>query len=337
MARAAGQYAKPRSASVEVRDGAALPSYLGDVVNGEAFDAAVREPDPSRMLVARSCAEKTLSFIGQETFGEERRYFVSHEALLLEYEQQFLHDVGDQRYHLGTHMVWIGERTRSLKSPHVAMLAAVANPLGLKVGPETNPVELTAIVQKVTAHRRNRPILLITRLGAGAVRAKLPALVDAMAHEQRKTLWICDPMHGNTFTARSGRKTRSFDAVLQEINETVSLHAALGSNLDGLSLESAATMVTECVGGPDQLTEGDLSAGYETACDPRLNPRQLTALLRSVAACRRVLLPQAACGNPYRDCAADQDRCLGMTFASEPPVLVSQLSKRPQLSKGHST
>ncbi len=43
----AGQYAKPRSADIETRDGVTLPSYRGDIVNRAPFDAVSREPDPA--------------------------------------------------------------------------------------------------------------------------------------------------------------------------------------------------------------------------------------------------------------------------------------------------
>jgi 3-deoxy-D-arabino-heptulosonate 7-phosphate (DAHP) synthase class II len=52
IGRFAGQYAKPRSADLETRDGVSLPAYRGDIVNGPAFDAAARAPDPRRLVRA---------------------------------------------------------------------------------------------------------------------------------------------------------------------------------------------------------------------------------------------------------------------------------------------
>ena len=49
LGRMAGQYAKPRSAETETKDGASLPSYRGDIINGPAFTSADRIPDPARM------------------------------------------------------------------------------------------------------------------------------------------------------------------------------------------------------------------------------------------------------------------------------------------------
>ena len=50
VGRMAGQYAKPRSADVETKDGVTLPSYRGDIVNRAPFDAVSREPDPELLL-----------------------------------------------------------------------------------------------------------------------------------------------------------------------------------------------------------------------------------------------------------------------------------------------
>ena len=63
VGRMAGQYAKPRSADTEVRDGVTLPSYRGDIVNGLDFTAEARIPDPARMLRAYSASASTLNLI----------------------------------------------------------------------------------------------------------------------------------------------------------------------------------------------------------------------------------------------------------------------------------
>ncbi len=63
IGRIAGQYAKPRSADTEVRDGVSLPSFRGDIINRNAFTADDREPDPELMLRAYERAALTLNFI----------------------------------------------------------------------------------------------------------------------------------------------------------------------------------------------------------------------------------------------------------------------------------
>ena len=63
VGRLAGQFAKPRTDPTESRDGVALPAYRGDIVNGIAFDAAARTPDPARMLRAYSQSAATLNLL----------------------------------------------------------------------------------------------------------------------------------------------------------------------------------------------------------------------------------------------------------------------------------
>ncbi len=63
VGRMAGQYAKPRSADFETRDGVSLPSYRGDLVNRLPFTAEDREPDPMLMLRGYERASLTLNFV----------------------------------------------------------------------------------------------------------------------------------------------------------------------------------------------------------------------------------------------------------------------------------
>jgi len=63
VGRMAGQYAKPRSANLETRDGESLPSYRGDLINRSPFNSADREPDPDLMLRAYERAALTLNFV----------------------------------------------------------------------------------------------------------------------------------------------------------------------------------------------------------------------------------------------------------------------------------
>ncbi len=63
VGRFAGQYAKPRSADLETRDGVTLPSYRGDLVNGPDFTAEARRPDPKRMIEGHSRSALTMNFV----------------------------------------------------------------------------------------------------------------------------------------------------------------------------------------------------------------------------------------------------------------------------------
>ena len=63
VGRMAGQFAKPRSADTETKDGVTLPSYFGDNVNGIEFTPEARRNDPQRMVRAYSQAAATLNLL----------------------------------------------------------------------------------------------------------------------------------------------------------------------------------------------------------------------------------------------------------------------------------
>lgn len=69
IGRMAGQYAKPRSSDTETRDGITLPAYRGDIINGSAFTAEARIPDPERMIEAYHVSAATLNLIRAFTHG----------------------------------------------------------------------------------------------------------------------------------------------------------------------------------------------------------------------------------------------------------------------------
>jgi 3-deoxy-7-phosphoheptulonate synthase len=63
VGRVAGQFAKPRSHQMEVRQGLTLPSYQGDIINGYSFDQDSRRPDPNRMTKAYAQSASTLNLL----------------------------------------------------------------------------------------------------------------------------------------------------------------------------------------------------------------------------------------------------------------------------------
>ena len=102
----------------------------------------------------------------------------------------------------------------------------------------------------------------------------LPPLIEAVRASGRRVVWSCDPMHGNTRTTPAGVKTRSFDAILKDLESTIDAHAAAGTILGGVHFELTGEDVTECTGGAAGLTDEELSGNYASLCDPRLNYQQ---------------------------------------------------------------
>jgi len=120
-------------------------------------------------------------------------------------------------------------------------------------------------------------------MGASRVRDVLPALVEKVSATGHPVVWVCDPMHGNTFETDSGHKTRRFDDVVDEVTGFFAVHESLGTYPGGIHIELTGDDVTECVGGAEGIEEHHLGSRYETACDPRLNRQQSLELAFMVA------------------------------------------------------
>ena len=209
--------------------------------------------------------------------------FSSHEGLLLDYEEALTEKVGDRYYNLGAHFLWIGDRTRNLGDAHLEYFRGIENPIGIKVGKQMQPNALVEIINEVEPANRPGRITLISRIGAADVRGALPPLIAAVREAGQNIAWSCDPMHGNTTTTDTGLKTRDYDCILEELEAVFELHAAQGGQLAGVHFELTGEDVTECTGGPQELSEADLSRSYETYCDPRLNYAQSLELALRIA------------------------------------------------------
>lgn len=283
VGRFAGQYAKPRSADTETRDGVSLPSYRGDVVNAPEFTAEARVPDPRRMIKAHARSAMTMNFVralidggfadlhhpeywnlnwvgysplaneyqqmvasigdavrfmetlsGSEVHNLNRiDFYTSHEALLLPYEEALTREVPRQWgwFNLSTHYPWIGMRTAAVDGAHVEYLRGVRNPIAIKVGPSVTPDQLLRLIDVLNPEDEGGRLTFIHRMGASQIADKLPPLLDAVRRDGRRVLWVCDPMHGNTESTSNGFKTRRFDNVRSEVEQSFDLHAAAGTRL----------------------------------------------------------------------------------------------------------
>ncbi|MDR2564775.1 MAG: 3-deoxy-7-phosphoheptulonate synthase class II [Bifidobacteriaceae bacterium] len=333
MGRMAGQYAKPRSAATETRDGITLPAYRGDAVNGFEFTAQARRFDPWRMVEAYHHSSSTLNLIRAFTMGgfadlrqvqewnrgftanpayaryEELaaqidkavqfmgacgadfealkmvEFFSSHEALLLDYERALtrIDSRGGQPYDCSAHFLWIGERTRSPEGAHAELLSHVRNPLGVKVGPSAHASDVLRLADKLDPFQEPGRLTLITRMGADSVRAVLPGLVRAVQAAGRPVLWVCDPMHGNTFTTKGGVKTRRFDTVMEEVKGFFEVLREAGAVPGGMHVELTGDDVTEVMGGSEKIDDDALTRRYESLVDPRLNHQQALEMAFQVA------------------------------------------------------
>jgi len=334
MGRLAGQYFKPRSKTIEVREGVEMTSYLGDAVNAIEFEAGARTPDPERLLRAYHASGSALNLVRAFTMGgfadlrqvhawnqdfvrdsvagqryelmaadidralafmhacgadpeefQRVEFYAAHEALSMDYERALtrIDSRTGNPYDVSGHFLWIGERTRQLDGAHVHFASTISNPIGMKVGPTASPEDIVEAARILNPNNIPGRLSLITRMGAGEVKDKLPAIVQKVDASGVPVVWVCDPMHGNTREAATGHKTRLFDDVIAEVEGYFDVHRNLGTFPGGIHIELTGDDVTECVGGTGGVEESDLHQRYETACDPRLNREQSLELAFMVA------------------------------------------------------
>ncbi|PQQ24556.1 hypothetical protein C6H64_21095 [Photorhabdus luminescens] len=295
IGRIAGQYAKPRSQPAETQERVQLPSYRGDIVNGIDFTAVARQPDPQRMEAAYFHSAASLNYLRSlepNAVAHASRYYISHEALLLPYEQTQLQQDNTGNWYCGSgHFLWIGERTRHLDGAHVEFLRGVNNPIGVKVGLGMSSGELLRLIDCLNPDNELGRLSLITRFGIAEIQ-RLPALIQAVRDAGRAVLWFCDPMHGNGVQATNGLKTRHYDHIQEELDAFIEAHRHCGTQLHGIHLEASGQEVTECLGGPEQLLEDDLLRAYRSYCDPRLNPQQACAITARLSSQLSTIQPQ---------------------------------------------
>lgn len=212
-------------------------------------------------------------------------FHTCHEALVLDYEHAMtrIDSRTQEPYDVSAHFVWIGERTRQLSGAHVELLSRIRNPIGVKLGPTTTADDALALAARLNPLNESGRLTFITRFGAQRIRDGLPPLVEKVSASGIDVAWVCDPMHGNTFEASSGYKTRRFDDVIDEVQGFFDVHRAIGTWPGGIHVELTGDDVTECVGGGEELAEIDLGTRYESVCDPRLNRVQSLELAFLVA------------------------------------------------------
>ncbi|QIQ04371.1 class II 3-deoxy-7-phosphoheptulonate synthase [Streptomyces liangshanensis] len=252
-------------------------------------DFVARSPVGDRYAELAIQIDQALNFMRacgiDEPVQHAVEFFVSHEGLLLDYEEPLVREdpLTGRMYSSSGHMLWIGERTRQLDGAHVEFFSRIANPIAVKLGPGTSADTVLSLIDRLDPQREPGRLTFVVRMGSELVRDRLPPLVEKAAGHGAAVTWVCDPMHGNTFKAPSGHKTRSFDAIADEVKGFFEVHHDLGTHPGGLHLEFTGGDVTECVGGGTDVLLEDLADRYESACDPRLNRTQSLDLAFLVA------------------------------------------------------
>ena len=316
IGRMAGQFAKPRSQQFEDGD---VPIFRGDNVHQIQKTKAAREPNPERLRqgyhrakIIAGDLELLDSQMSSEVFlaelwklkdqlspewGEKlesiyhgqlhipsrpRPLFISHEALLLGYEQAMTHPYDGLYYNHGAHLLWLGNRTRDLGGGHVEYVRGIANPVGIKLGPETTSAELEGYLAKLNPESIPGKLVLITRFGFHQAAEKLSELIGVVDKMAIPVLWFSDPMHGQVVLTEWGQKTRYVEDIQAELNRVSQVLVEHNHHLSGVHLETTHELVRECIWRHDPLERSSLTP-YTSACDPRLTITQALHVMSSLA------------------------------------------------------
>jgi 3-deoxy-7-phosphoheptulonate synthase len=254
--------------------------FVASSLEGQRYERIAAEIDRALRFMAACGID-----LGAEEGLHQVDFWTCHEALILPYEECLtrMDSLTGEWYDCSAHMVWVGDRTRRIDGAHVEFASGINNPVGVKIGPSCTPDDVAALCDRLNPDRVPGRLTLITRFGTTRIADLLPPVVRRVEAEGHPVVWACDPMHGNTFTSGGGRKTRRFDDIMSELRSYFEVHRDEGTWPGGVHVELTGDDVTECLGGAEEIFEGDLGERYTTTCDPRLNARQSLDLAYRVA------------------------------------------------------
>jgi len=284
IARMGGQLFKPRSKPTEPSIWGPIASFRGEAVHSYKKDHVARSPDPHRLIKAHELITETIRL--KQSIAPQ--VFFSHEALHLGWEKALIRSESAKHYLGSAPLVWVGERTRDIDSPHIEMLRSAENVIGIKIGPTGTPRELRAYCLKLNPNNEPGKLVFILRLGLDGSTSKINTLLDSFKRlcPKQNVTWLVDPMHGNKHASLEGQKFRSFFEILSEVRLHASAHEKNGTKLGGVHLESTPESISEILGGA-KISKGvrqeQLLSGFDSYCDPRLNKHQCVELVESLA------------------------------------------------------
>ena len=128
----------------------------------------------------------------------------------------------------------------------------------------------------------------IQKSGLGCLGFSLiPQISFATSTDVKITILHTNDTHSHIEPFTSGRnkglggmaqRAALIDKIRKEVKNVFGIHQAEGSYAGGLHIEMTGQDVTECTGGAQKISDGDLSNRYRTHCDPRLNASQALEL-----------------------------------------------------------
>ncbi|MDR0483893.1 MAG: 3-deoxy-7-phosphoheptulonate synthase [Alphaproteobacteria bacterium] len=271
IGRIAGQYSKPRSEDFEIINDEKTLVYKGDMFH----DYMNREIKASRMLLSADVSKRTYDIM--QKFNQE--IFTSHEALNLHYEEGFTRLINSKYYNTSAHMLWLGEKTRFLNSSHVEYLRGISNPVGIKISHNISSADLIKIIRLLNPENIPGKIVLINRMGVKNTHLYLENLLQEVKNTNLNVIWMCDPLHGNTYKDSNNYKVRNLTDIIKEITDFAIILYKHKVKFGGIHLENSPKDIYECVDGSMR----NIGEKYETLCDPRLNKEQSFTIAKLLA------------------------------------------------------
>lgn len=272
LSRSCGQLIKPRSSQYqELAGGGRTYSFMGPGVNGLREDQ--RTPDPRRLVAGAVQSRDLSASIAARLGGHAPK---AHEALSLAYEMPFVRidDETGEPYLLSADLPWIGKRTNALDGPHVRLLGAVRNPVGVKIGADTHPDDFAAYEAALNPDDIPGKVTYMIRVGNDAEAAR--RLAGGMARHAPLSMRVFD-LHGSTRQLDDGTKIRYTGDIIRDVGTLAEACGAYGLVLHGVHLETTMDdRRLECVDAPDQRPT------HPGHVDPGLNPRQLRYVMNEV-------------------------------------------------------
>lgn len=282
IGRIAGQYAKPRSRDTETINGKEITSYKGDMLN--SYKVTNRATDSTRLLQAYKAAAKSYEHLNNTFPYKNNKFFSSHESLVLPYETALTKEINNKHYNTSAAMLWLGVRSNFLGSSHIEYLRGIENPIGIKLGIQSNPEDFSTIIKTLNPFNKLGKIIVINRMGIKHTKILLPQFIQTIQKQKLNVLWMSDPMHGNTQII-NGYKTRDLDNLIQEVSDFAQCLQEHNEYFAGIHLETTPNNVTECLSTSSTYKYAnivkieDLKSNYQTLCDPRLNLSQTKELV----------------------------------------------------------
>lgn len=270
------QGVKPRSSEFEDSSEGRVVSYMGDGIN--SIDPRHRTPDASR-LVSMALQGRDLTEELDLALGHHMP--IAHEALSLPFESSFKRrDPQTGELLLTTAgMPWIGVRTNNPDGDHVRLLSDIANPVGVKIGPNNTPDEIIALNERLNPGNIPGKLTFMLRTGPNNV-DKLSVIAETIAKYAPKSLTMHD-IHGDTRQETVDDQTYKL-RVVTEIAANIACASEVltdaGLKLNGIHIETTPYHDRlECVDQPGELPT------HPGGVDPQLNPRQTYELYKQVA------------------------------------------------------